>query len=169
VNAVLPLVSVYVRDILGGSVGEAQLLPALMLLSTMLMAIPVGALGNRFGKRRVIGVGAAMIACAAVSGLAITTLAQGAVVFLLAGVGSAAVMVLTVPLLADLVPRRHMGTATGVLAASGSIAAPLASLAAGSLSDLYGPRAIFALMAAMVALALTLLPLTQVPESARGA
>ena len=161
VNAVLPLVSVYVRDILGGSVGEAQLLPALMLLSTMLMAIPVGALGDRFGKRRVIGTGAAIIGCAALSALVITTLAEGAVVFVLAGIGSAAVMVLTVPLLSDLVPRRHMGTATGALAASGSIAAPLASLAAGTLSELYGPRAIFALMAALVGVALTLLPFTR--------
>jgi len=161
VNAVLPLVSVYVRDILHGSVGEAQLLPALMLLSTMLMAIPIGWLGDRFGKRQVIGTGAAIIGCAALSALVITTLAEGAVVFLLAGVGSAAVMVLTVPLLSDLVPRRHMGTATGALAASGSIAAPLASLAAGSLSELYGPRAIFALMAALVGVALALLPFTR--------
>jgi MFS family permease len=165
VNAVLPLVSVYVRDILHGSVGEAQLLPALMLLSTMLMAIPIGWLGDRFGKRWVIGIGAAIIAGAAVSALFITTLAEGAVVFLLAGVGSAAVMVLTVPLLSDLVPRRHMGTATGVLAASGSLAAPLASLAAGSLAELYGPRAIFAMMAALVGVALALLPFTQ-PASA---
>jgi MFS family permease len=158
---VLPLVSVYVRDILHGSVGVAQLLPALMLLSTMLMAIPVGRLGDRFGKRRVIGVGAAIVGGAALAALVITTLAEGAVVFLLAGVGSAAVMVLTVPLLSDLVPRHHMGTATGALAASGSLAAPLASLAAGSLSDLYGPRAIFAMMAALVAVALTLLPFTR--------
>jgi MFS family permease len=161
VNAVLPLVSVYVRDILHGSVGESQLLPALMLLSTMLMAIPVGALGNRFGKRRMIGAGAAIISGAALSALVITTLVQGAVVFALAGIGSAAVVVLTIPLLSDLVPRRHMGTATGALAASGSIAAPLMSLVAGGLSEIYGPRAIFALMATLVTVALVLLPLTR--------
>ena len=34
----------------------------------------------------------------------------------------------------------------------------LASLAAGALSDLYGPRAIFTLMTAMVGLALALMP-----------
>ena len=77
VNAVLPLLSVYVRDILGGSVGEAQLLPALMLLSTMLMAIPIGALGDRFGKRRVIGTGAAIIGGAALSGLHHHTTCRG--------------------------------------------------------------------------------------------
>ena len=165
VNAVLPLVSVYVRDILHGSVGESQLLPALMLLSTMLMAIPAGLLGDRFGKRRVIGAGAFIIACAAVSALTITTLWQGAVVFVLAGIGSAAVMVLTIPLLSDLVPRQHMGMATGALAASGSIAAPLAALAAGGLSEMFGPRAIFGLMVGMVAIALALLPFTQAREA----
>jgi predicted MFS family arabinose efflux permease len=72
--------------------------------------------------------------------------------------------VLTIPLLADLVPRRHMGAATGLLAASGSIAAPLASLAAGGLSDLYGPRAIFGLMTVMTGLALVLMPAVRLPE-----
>jgi len=160
VNAVMPLVSVYVRDILHGSVGQAQLLPGLMLLSTMLLAIPVGALGDHLGKRRVMGAGAAVLGCAALSGLVITTPEQGVVTFLVGGAGSAAVMVLTVPLLADLAPRQHIGAATGALAAAGSIAAPVSSLAAGALSDLYGPRAIFALMAAMIALALALLPFT---------
>jgi MFS family permease len=158
INAVMPLVSVYSRDILGATVGEAQLLPGLMLLSTSLLAIPMGRLGGRYGKRRVIGAGYAIMACAALAALLITTTQDGAIVFMLAGVGSAASFVLTIPLLADLVPRRHMGFATGILAASGSLAAPLASLVAGSLSDLYGPRAIFGLMAAAIAVALALLP-----------
>jgi MFS family permease len=163
VNAVMPLVSVYVLDILHGTVGQAQLLPALMLLTTMLVALPIGILGDYFGKRRVMGAGTIVIGCAALSGLVITTPLQGVFTFLLAGVGSAAVIVLTVPLLADLVPRHHMGTATGALAAAGSIAAPLSALAAGGLSDLFGPRAIFGLMAGMIAVALGLLPLTQPP------
>jgi MFS family permease len=66
-------------------------------------------------------------------------------------------MVLTIPLLADLVPRHHMGAAAGLLAASGGLAAPLSSLVAGSLSDVYGPRAIFGVMAVMVLVALALL------------
>jgi MFS family permease len=165
VNAVMPLVSVYTRDILGATVGEAQLLPALLLLSTTLLAIPMGWLGDRYGKRRVISAGFALMGLMALAGLVITTVEQGAVVFLLAGVGNAASVVLAVPLLADLVPRRHMGMATGVLAASGSVAGPLASLAAGALSDLYGPRVIFGLMAAMIALALTLLPAVRPPAT----
>jgi MFS family permease len=161
VNAIMPLVSVYTRDILGATIGEAQLLPALMLLSTSLLAIPMGKLGDRYGKRRVIGAGYAIMACAALAAMVITTTQHGAIVFVLAGVGNAASFVLTIPLLADLVPRRHMGSATGILAASGSVAAPLASLAAGALSDLYGPRAIFGLMAAAIVVALALLPFTR--------
>jgi len=164
VNAVMPLVSVYTRDILGATVGEAQLLPALLLLSTTLMAIPIGYFATRFGKRRTIAAGYAIMGCAALAGLVITTREQGAVVFLLAGIGNAAGMVLTIPLLADLVPRHHMGKATGALAASGSIAAPLASLAAGALSDTFGPRAIFGLMAGMVCAALVILPLIRTPS-----
>ena len=97
------------------------------------------------------------------AGLVITTKEQGAVVFLLAGVGNAASMVLTIPLLAALVPASRIGSATGLLAASGSVAAPLASVVGGTLSDLYGPRAIFGLMAVMIALALVLLSAVRVP------
>jgi MFS family permease len=167
VNAVMPLVSVYVRDILQGTVAQAQLLPALLLLSTTLCAIPVGKLADRFGKRRVLGTGYLVMLLAALGGMVITTIPQGVVLFLLAGVGSAASVVLAVPLLADLVPRSQIGGATGILAASGSLAAPLASLAAGGLSDLCGPRAIFAFMAAAVVGALLLLPAVRVPEAQR--
>jgi MFS family permease len=158
VNAVLPLVSVYTRDILGATVGEAQLLPALLLLSTTLMAIPMGKLGTRYGKRRVMAGGYLVMAMAATAALFIATREQGAIVFFLAGVGNAATLVLRIPLLADLVPRHHMGVAAGILAASGSVAAPLASLVAGGLADVFGPRAIFAVMAVMTLAAMALLP-----------
>jgi MFS family permease len=168
VNAVLPLVSIYTRDILGATVGEAQLLPALLLAATTAAALPVGFLGERFGKRRVIAGGYVVMCLAALAGLVVTTKEQGAAVFLLAGLGNAAGVVLTLPLLADMVPRHHMGKATGLLAAAGSVAAPLSSLVAGSLADHYGPRAIFAVMAVMVALALAALPATLAgPRSTR--
>jgi maltose/moltooligosaccharide transporter len=165
-NAVLPLVSVYTRDILGASVGQAQLLPGLMLLVTTVLAIPMGKLGDRLGKRRVLTAGYAVMGVVALGGLMITSVTEGAVLFTLAGVGSCAIMVITLPLLADLVPLHHMGTATGALAASGSVAAPLASLLAGQLADAYGPRAIFGLMAGMVVLAMVFIPLVRPPQAA---
>jgi MFS family permease len=162
-NAVLPLVSVYTRDILGASVGQAQLLPGIMLLVTTLLAIPMGKLGDWLGRRRVLSAGYAVMGLAALGGLVITNVPEGVVLFTLAGAGSCAIMVLTLPLLADLVPRHHMGTATGALAASGSVAAPLASLLAGQLADMYGPRAIFGLMAVMVVVAMAFIPLVRPP------
>ncbi|GIW05513.1 MAG: hypothetical protein KatS3mg060_0318 [Dehalococcoidia bacterium] len=165
VNAVLPLVAIYTRDILGADPGEAQLLPALLLLSTTLFAIPAGLLGTRLGKRRVLAAGYAILAIAALFALVITTREQGALVFLFAGIGNAASMVLTVPLLADLVPRHQMGTATGVLAACTSLSAPLSSLVSGALADALGPRSIFLLMTVLTLAALALLPAVQ-PSSA---
>ena len=163
VNAVMPLVSVYTQHILGASIGEAQLLPALLLVSTTVLALPMGRLGDRYGRKRVMTAGYAIVGLCGLAGLVITTKEQGAVVFLLAGVGNAASMVLTIPLLAELVPAHRIGAATGLLAASGSVAAPLASVVAGTLSDLYGPRAIFGLMAAMIALALMLMSAVRHP------
>ena len=105
-----------------------------------------------------LSAGLVIIGGAGLAGLVITTIEQGALVFLLAGAGNAATLVLTLPLLADLIPRHQIGTATGLLAASGSLAAPFAGLVAGGLADLYGPRAGFGLMAAMMGLALLLVP-----------
>lgn len=162
VNAVLPLVTIYVRDILGTDEGEAQLLPGLLLLSTMIMAIPAAKLATRYGKKRVLAAGYAVMAASAVVGLLITTKEQGAVLFFVAGLGNA-VTVLSVPIMADLVPRQHMGVGTGLLAGAGSIAAPAASLVAGGLSQAYGPRVIFAVMAVMVVIAIAMLPTVNPP------
>jgi Na+/melibiose symporter-like transporter len=164
VNGVLPLVSIYTRDILGATVGESQLLPALLLLTTAALAIPMARLGTRYGKRRVIGAGFAIMGAAALVALGITTKQQGAATFVFAGVGNAACQALTLPLMADLVPRRHLGLAVGALAASASLSAPFASVAAGVLADAFGPRAIFAMMAAMVCVALALMTAVRTPE-----
>jgi Na+/melibiose symporter-like transporter len=164
VNAVLPLVSIYVRNILHATTGESQLLPALLLLSTTIFALPAAYLGNRFGKRPIIGAGYLIVGLISLAGLVITTKEQGAVVFLIAGIGNAASQVLMVPLLGDLVPRRHIGAATGILAGSGSVAAPAASLLAGHLADLYGPRVIFLMMSITVFVAMALLPFTHNPR-----
>jgi maltose/moltooligosaccharide transporter len=165
VNAVMPLISIYTKDVLGTNDAEAQLLPALLLLSTTIFALPMGWLGTRFGKRRVISAGYAIMAAGAIGGLLVTTKEQGAIVFFLAGIGNAGAQVLTVPLLADLVPRKHMGLATGLLAAAGSVAAPISAFVAGALSDYYHtPRVIFAVMAAMVCVALALMPGVRKPQ-----
>jgi maltose/moltooligosaccharide transporter len=164
VNAVLPLLTIYVRDILGTTEGEAQALPALLLLSTMLMAVPAGWLASRIGKKRILAAGYAIMAVGAVVGLLITTKEQGAVLFFVAGIGNAAT-VLSIPIMADLVPRQHMGIGTGLLAGAGSIAAPAASIVAGGLSQIYGPRVIFAVMAVMVVIAIALLPTVKPPAT----
>ena len=163
VNAILPLISIYIRNILHATVGESQLLPAVLLLSTTIFALPAAKLGNRYGKRRVMSAGFLIIGLAGIGGLLITTKEQGAIVLLLAGLGNAGQQVLMVPLLADLVPRRHIGFATGILAGSGSVAAPFASLLAGSLADIYGPRIIFLFMTVTICVALALIPFVRPP------
>jgi Na+/melibiose symporter-like transporter len=165
VNAVLPLITVYVETILGADKGIAQLVPALLVLSTLIVAVPSAYLGSKVGKRWVIGAGYVIMAAAAIGGLLITTIPQGAVLFLVAGIGNGGVVVLTLPLFAALVPRTHMGAAVGLLAAASSIAAPLSSIVGGTLSDLWGPRTIFWVMFGMVSFALVLLFFVHEPAS----
>ena len=158
----MPLVSIYTRDILGATVGEAQLLPALLFLSTAVLAIPMGWLGSRFGKLRMLSLGYSIVGLAALAELVITTREQGAVLFLLAGVGNSATIVLAIPLLADLVPRHHMGTASACWRPAARSPRrwpawwPI-------LAEQFGPRAIFGVMAAMTVVAVLLLPLVDRP------
>lgn len=160
-SAVLPLLSLYTRDILGATIGQAQLLPALLFLSITLLALPMGRLADHYGKRRVISGGYLLLMLVSLAGLVITTREAGAAVFILAGAGTAAILAPRIPLLAELVPETRMGTAAGLLAAVGSVAAPAGSLVAAVCSDWFGPRAIFAVMAAMVGLGLAAMPFTR--------
>jgi MFS family permease len=166
VNAVMPLISLYLRNVIGVNDSEAQWLPALLLLSTAVMAVPMGLLGTWLGKRRMIALGYAIMGLGAAAGLVITTKEEAAVLFVVAGIGNAASVVLTIPLLADLVPKHHMGAAAGLLAAASGVAAPLSSLVAGSLADSLGERAIFGVMAVMVLVALGLLAFVRRPAPA---
>ena len=127
----MPLVSIYLRDILGASVGEAQLLPSLLLLSTTVMALPDRLAGDALRQAPRPGRGVHRDGPGGPRRAVHHHQGAGGVVFLLAGTGNAATMVLTLPILAELVPRRHIGLANGIQAAAGSVAAPLASLAAG--------------------------------------
>jgi MFS family permease len=142
---------------------ELWLLGSAALLSTSIMALLMGYLGPRIGKRRVLGLAFTIVAVSAAMGLVITTVQQAAMLFLMIGIGNAACLVLTIPLLADLVPRHHMGAATGLLAAAGAIAAPLSGLVARSLADSVGPRAIFLVTFVAVIIALGFLTRLRVP------
>jgi MFS family permease len=162
-NAVIPLFSPYLMRVLGATAGEAQVLPALLLLTTALAAVPVGWLGTRLGKQRVMMVGFALMGLGALIALFITTKEQASVALLIFGVANTATIVLRVPVMADLVPRHHLGAAVGALAAAGSIGAPLGSIVAGALADAYGLRAIFSVVVVAACVALALMPLVRQP------
>src|SRR5439155_20897621 len=57
VHAVMPLISIYTKDVLGANDAEAQLLPALLLFSTTLFALPIVCLRSSYGNRRMSNVG----------------------------------------------------------------------------------------------------------------
>lgn len=163
INAVLPLVSIYVARELGATTGEAQLLPAVLLITVTVFALPVSLLAQRIGRKPTLMLGLGFLVVAGVLGTVVTTKEQGALTFFIAGLGNACMAVCTVPFLADLVPRERLGVFVGIQAAVSSVAGPLASVVAGGLSDLYGTRVIFVLMAVFLALAGLVLHLIQPP------
>jgi maltose/moltooligosaccharide transporter len=165
-NAIVPLLSLFARDLLGASVGQAQLMPGMLLIASTICALPCAWLANRWGKRRVLAAGYLIVVASALAAMVITTTDEGMAVFALAGIGSAAVLVLPVPIVSELVPRDRVGTAVGVLAGGGSIAAPLAALLAGGVADAFGLRAVFAIMVVAALSALAILPFTQAERNA---
>jgi len=165
-NAIVPLLSLFARDLLGASVGQAQLMPGMLLIASTICALPCAWLANRWGKRRVLAAGYLIVVASALAAMVITTTGEGMATFALAGIGSAAVLVLPVPIVSELVSRDRVGAAVGVLAGGGSIAAPLAALLAGGVADAFGLRAVFAIMVVAALSALAILPFTQAGRNA---
>lgn len=100
--------------------------------------LPCGALGERFGHRRVFGAGLALFAAGALASACSPSLAWLLAARIVQGLGGAAVMALGVALLRFTVPRERLGTAIGwnaLTVALASAAAPSVGAAVIALAD----------------------------------
>jgi MFS family permease len=128
-----------------------------LMLSTAFTVIPCGWLVDKLGSKKVLIISLLLIAIAAVNALWITTLAQVTMVLVVAGVGNAAQSAAAYPLMTELIPSEEVGWYTGLQTMALSVATPLTIFITSGLINRGSYRAIFAVCAVSMVLALFVL------------
>ena len=170
-NAIVPFLVLYIQEEIHQTQQTAFALSAALLVFTAIGAVVFGKLSTRLGTRRVLAIGWALLAVSAVGGVLVTSLAEVAVVVVVAGIGNGAATAVTWPLLTALIPPEKTGVYAGLKAAAESVAIPLSVVVASELFlPRFGYRGIFAMLALNIILALVLLVrFVHVPRAAEPA
>jgi MFS family permease len=116
--------------------GISQLMAAVLLLTTAVFAVPVGLLGDRFGKKRIFALGLLVMGVTGLLAAFATNIPQLLVYLLFLGFGNAALTVLFGVYLADLIPAERVGEFTGLTAFAETGGVALSILTAGELLNL---------------------------------
>ncbi len=146
---------------LGTTEEEAIRLFLIVVVSTVLFALPAGWLVDRYGKKRILMLGLVLSAIGAAVGSQVQTVQQAMIMLAIVGVSNALATVPQLPLLTDLIAKERAGEMTGVGSAVWELSQPLGALAAGALADMAGTLRISLFMAG-VALAVAAALLTRV-------
>lgn len=127
------------------------------LLALTALMVGVGRLGDALGRRRLLCGGVALFTGAAAAGALAPTLWALVVARALQGAGAAAMMVLTLAMVADAVPRAKAGAAMGWLGSVSAVGTALGPALGGLLIEASGWRALFLATLPLGAVAIALL------------
>ncbi len=116
--------------------GLAQLMAAVLLLSTGIAALPCGVLGDFFGKKRIFASGLLICGVTGLFAAFATDVPQSLFYMILLGIGNAALTVLFFPYLTDLIPAERVGEFVGLSAFAETGGVFLSILLAGELINL---------------------------------
>src|SRR3954451_20450350 len=137
---------------------DAYLLVFAGLLLTM------GALGDRFGRKRSLQTGLALFGGASLAVLLVDSANQLIVVRAVMGIGGAMIMPATLSVITNVFPREERGKAIGIWAGMASIGIGLGPLFGGVLLEFFDWQSVFLLNVPVAAIALGL-GIRSVPES----
>jgi len=126
------------------------------LLATTTLIVAAGRLGDRLGRRRLLLAGIAVFAvasaaCGLAPALSVLIVARAA-----QGMGAAAMLALTLALVADVVPKERAGTAMGLLGTISAVGTALGPTIGGAFIGWWGWPSVFAFMTAAGAVAFLL-------------
>lgn len=133
VGGAVPFVTLFATKALGVPAGQAFFLLIALVLSSAVVAVPVGLLADRVGKRAVLAGGLAVFAAGTLAGSQVPTVGWAVAAMVLIGAGNACPLALATPLLADLSPPARMGEVIGLGQLVWSVVQPAGSFCAGLL------------------------------------
>lgn len=149
-----PFITLFGTQTLGLSGDAASTLFLVLVLSTAAGTVGVGVLADRVGKKRVLHAGLGLFVLAALAATAVQDAWQAVPVLVVAGLGNACPTVLSVPILADLAPRRRAGEFIGLGSFVWSVVQPLGAFCAGALVEItHSTRWAFGFAGVVMALA----------------
>lgn len=157
ISAITPNLVLYAEKMLKVDSSAALVFPLLLLLTSAVCVVPLGALADRLGIKTVFVAGMLLMAAAAGAGILIHSATLLYPVLIVAGLGFAAQTACAYPLLTRLVASDTIGLYTGLDGALTALAAPLAAVIIGLLITVNGYGAMFPVVG--VAFLLSLIPL----------
>jgi EmrB/QacA subfamily drug resistance transporter len=132
-----------IRAGLGADVAGLEWTVNAYTLSFAVLLLTGGALGDRFGRRRMFTIGMAVFTAGSAGAALAPTIGTLVAARALQGAGGALVTPLTLTLLSALTPPARRGAVLGAWGGIGGLGAALGPLAGGALADSVGWRAIF--------------------------
>ncbi len=160
INVAIPILQ---RE-LGASATALQWIVDAYILTFAGLLLTMGALGDRFGRKRFLQLGLLLFAAASLFGAYAASASQLILARALMGVGGALIMPSTLSVLIDVFPRQERVKAIGIWTGIASLGIPLGPLVGGWLLEQYWWGSVFLLNLPIVAVAL-LAGLLLVPES----
>jgi MFS family permease len=138
VEGIRPYLFLFATVALGITVGTASLAMIGFLVAAGLGSVVVGRFGDRFGRPRVLILGALVAGIAMIPGLFVRDLVTLIAILVPAGFGAAALISLPYAVFEDLVDDDDVGRSTGAFYMSVGVARILAPLLVGAAIDLAG-------------------------------
>jgi MFS family permease len=138
VEGIRPYLFLFATVALGITVGTASLAMIGFLVAAGLGSVVVGRFGDRFGRPRVLILGALVAGVAMIPGLFVRDLVTLIAILVPAGFGAAALISLPYAVFEDLVDDDDVGRSTGAFYMSVGVARILAPLLVGAAIDLAG-------------------------------
>ena len=160
INAATPFLTLFAsREVAGVSAGMSQILAALLLGITALCAVPVGVLGDRMSRKRLLQLGLGIFGIGALCvALFAHSLSMLTVLIVAIGIGNTFHTVLSYPLLTELAPPERIGEFWGINTFFSSFGAIFSAALAGWLANIFGTyRAVFVLTGVCMLAALIVL------------
>jgi MFS family permease len=139
VDGIRPYVFIFAAVVVGINTAETSLILLLLVGGIGIGSVALGRMGDRYGRGRLLALGALLTATAMICGVTIRAVPGAVALLLVSGIGAAALIALPYPLFAELVGGRAIGRYTGLYILSLGAGRVLAPVAVGAAIDLAKP------------------------------